>query len=169
MENKSKRVPLSKVEEYTKQQASFGWSLVSQEDLKPNNTVVLNFQREPKEIEDYKATKKLEKQYNVVNSSAPLLSIIFAGVGVLFLLAFFFLKPYVFFYISFLYISLTSFFIALFSLIIFILLKIKKKEILSYLLSEAALRSGVSDEFPTKHNIQEEGEETWALTHTFKK
>ena len=169
MENKSKRVPLSKVEEYTKQQASFGWSLVSQEDLKPNNTVVLNFQREPKEIEDYKATKKLEKQYNVVNSSMPLLSIIFAGVGVLFLLAFFFLKPYVFFYISFLYISLTSFFIALFSLIIFILLKIKKKEILSYLLSEAALRSGVSDEFPTKHNIQEEGEETWALTHTFKK
>ena len=169
MENKSKRVSLSKVEEYTKQQASFGWSLVSQEDLKPNNTVVLNFQREPKEIEDYKATKKLEKQYNVVNSSAPLLSIIFAGVGVLFLLAFFFLKPYVFFYISFLYISLTSFFIALFSLIIFILLKIKKKEILSYLLSEAALRSGVSDEFPTKHNIQEEGEETWALTHTFKK
>ena len=169
MENKSKRVSLSKVEEYTKQQASFGWSLVSQEDLKPNNTVVLNFQREPKEIEDYKATKKLEKQYNVVNSSAPLLSIIFAGVGVLFLLAFFFLKPYVFFYISFLYISLTSFFITLFSLIIFILLKIKKKEILSYLLSEAALRSGVSDEFPTKHNIQEEGEETWALTHTFKK
>ena len=169
MENKSKRVPLSKVEEYTKQQASFGWSLASQEDLKPNNTVVLNFQREPKEIEDYKATKKLEKQYNAVNSSAPLLSIIFAGVGALFLLAFFFLKPYVFFYISFLYISLTSFFIALFSLIIFILLKIKKKEILSYLLSEAALRSGVSDEFPTKHNIQEEGEETWALTHTFKK
>ena len=62
MENKSKRVPLSKVEEYTKQQASFGWSLASQEDLKPNNTVVLNFQREPKEIEDYKATKKLEKR-----------------------------------------------------------------------------------------------------------
>lgn len=169
MESKSKRVPLSKVEEYTAQQANFGWSLANQDDLKPNHTVVLTFQREPKEIEDYKATKKLEKQYDMVTKKVPLLSIIFGGVGVLFFLAFFFLKPYVFFYISFLYISLTSFFIALFSLVIFLLLKIKKKEILSYVLSEAALRSGVSNEFPTKHNIQEEGEETWALTHTFKK
>ena len=52
MESKSKRVSLSKVEEYVAQQANFGWSLANQDDLKPNHTVVLTFQREPKEIED---------------------------------------------------------------------------------------------------------------------
>ena len=169
METKSKRISIARVDQYVKDKACFGWELKSKDDLKSNHTILLTFQRNPENIDDIKTTKKLERQYDGLSRNIPMLSIIFAGVGGVLLALYFILKPYVFFYISFLYESLTCFCVSFFSLVIFLLLKIKRKEILEYILTEASLRSGVTQEFPTKHNTLEENESSWALTNTFKK
>lgn len=167
-EEKKKRISIDRVDQYVEDKACFGWELVSKEDLKPNHTILLNFQRNTENIDDLKAAKKLEKQYDKMSRRVPLFFIILTLIGGALLAAYFLLKPYLFFYLAFLIAALTCFSIAFFSLVIFLLLLIKKKDIISYLLTEASLRTGQTKEFPTKHNIKEENEYSWALTKTFK-
>ena len=166
METKSKRISLSRIEKYVADRKCFGWELASQDDLKPDNTVLLTLQREPKNVDDYKTVKKLEKQYNNLNRSFPLLPIILAGVGGVFLLLYFLLKGQVVFYLAFIYIALTSFFVALFALVVFLLLLIKKKELNKILTAEASLRAGLDNSFPNKHNIKEPDDYTGALINS---
>lgn len=168
-EKLSKRLHFSKVDNYIKERENFGWTLLSKDQLRPDQTVMVTLQRNISEIDDIKTIKKLEKQYNSLLRPVPLLSIIFALVGGASLAAYFFLKTIVIFYLAFLYVALTCFFIALFTLIIFLLLLIKRKELTAYIIKEASMRSGLSQEFPSKHNIKKETESSWALTHTFKK
>lgn len=166
METKSKRIRISAVDKYVQDKKAFGWELVSQDDLRPNHTILLNFQREPKNIDDLKTTKKLEKQYDRLYRPFPLLAIIMLLVGGVLLTAYFLLKPYLFFYISFLYEALTCFCVSFFAFVIFFLVLANKKKLLEYILSEAAMASGQSQEYPTKHNIKEENEATGALAKT---
>ena len=166
METKSKRINISRVDEYIKDQKAFGWELASKDDLRPNHTILLTFQREPKNVADIKVTKKLESQYDRLSRPFPILALIMLILGGGLLACYFLLQPYIFFYISFLYESLTCFSIALFSIIIFIMVKANSKKLRAYILSEAAMASGNSQEFPTKRNIKEENEATWALSKT---
>ena len=166
METKKKRISISRVDQYVQDEACFGWELASKDDLRPNHTILLTLQREPKSLDDPKTTKKLEKQFDRLSRRFPTLALIMALVGGGLLAAYFLLKPYLFFYISFLFASLTCFCVSFFSLVIFLILKINRKQIREYLLSEAMMASGVSQEFPTKHNIKEENETTWALSNT---
>lgn len=166
MEKKSVKINFNRVDQYIKDKAVFGWQVVSKEDLK-NQKILLTLQREPKSVDDIKTTKKLEKQYDLLNRRVPLFSIILAIIGGIALALYFVLKPYVIFYISFLYESLTCFCVAFFGIVIFLLLKIKRKTLVKYILDEAAMRSGASRDYPNKHNIKEETETTWALTNTF--
>lgn len=166
METKSKRINLSRIEKYTADKKCFGWEVASQDDLKPNNTIVLTLQREQKNIEDYKTVKKLEKQYDKLNRRFPLLPLILVGVGGLFLLLYFLLKGKVIFYLAFIYISLTSFCVAVFALVVFLFLLIKKKELSEILMSEASRRAGLDNNFPNKHNIKEDTDYTGALINS---
>ena len=168
METKSKRISLSRIDKYVADRKCFGWELASQDDLKPDNTVLLTLQREPKNVDDYKTVKKLEKQYNKLNRSFPLLPIILACVGGVFLLLYFFLKGQVFFNLAFIYIALTSFFVALFALVVFLLLLIKRNKLLVAIKQEASNKVGSNSDWPTQRNVLEEGEFTWALIQSVK-
>ena len=50
-----------------------------------------------------------------------------------------------------------------FTLIIFLIVLIKRKKLLNYINNNAALKSGANKEWPTPRNILEEEEHTWAM------
>ena len=167
METKRVRVNLERLEERTKEEACFGWKVASQDDIKPDHTVVLNMQRDPSQIDDYKATKKLEKQFKSINSSTPTAMIVFLLFGCASFAAYFVLKGQVFFDTAFFIVALTFIGFAILSLLVFIMLKLKRKTIRAYILEEAAIRSGMGKDYPTKRNIKKETDATGALANTF--
>ena len=165
MEVKRKRIKLSKIEQYTADKKAFGWQVAAQEDLKPNNTVVLILERDREQIPDYRAVRSLEKQYFAIRRPFSLPMVICAGIGTLFLILYFATKSAFIFYFIFLYLSLTFFFVASFALAVFLFLLIKKKKILALIKEEAAARAGTSNDWPNAGNIMPENQESWALSN----
>ena len=45
MEVKSKRVRLSRADRYIETQEAFGWEVVSKDDMRPDNTIVITMER----------------------------------------------------------------------------------------------------------------------------
>lgn len=164
MEVKSKRIDLSKLDKYIEVQENFGWEVVSKDDLKPNNTIVLTMQRDGESFQDYKGVRNLEKQYHRLSKPFPLLFVIFATLGTGFLMAYFVMKNIVIYYFSFMYAALTFFGMASFALIVYLLLLIKRKKLLALILSQAAIKAGANKDWPTKRNIVPENDATWALS-----
>ena len=164
MEVLRKRINLSKLDSYTEERKAFGWRVVAQEDLRPNNTVVLIMERDREQIPDYRAVKSLEKQYYVIKRPYSLPLLICLGIGIVFLILYFATKASFIFYFIFLYLSLTFLSVALFALIIYLILLLKKKKILALIKEEASSRAGTSNDWPNQNNVRPESAETWALT-----
>lgn len=160
-----KRVKLSRLESFANEKKAFGWTVVAQEDLRPDETIVLVMERDPSQVPDYPAIRSLEKQYFVVKRPYSLSMIICAAVGAASLVAYFLTKSAFIFYIAFLYISLTFFCVAFFALVVFLLVLLKRKKILATIKSEAAMRSGGSDDWPNANNTTPENQGTWSLTN----
>ena len=59
METKSKRIKLSKADEYVERHEAFGWDLVGQEDLRPDNTILITLQRDKNNIPNYRQIRKM--------------------------------------------------------------------------------------------------------------
>lgn len=168
METKSKRVKLSKIDKYVETQQAFGWEVVSQDDLRPNSTVVITMQRDPNTFENFGKVRSLEKQYNSLSRPYPILTVVLAVIGLASLGAYLFLKSTVIFAIAFLYIALTFFCMAVFALIVFFLLLIKRNKLLTAIKKEASNKFGSNSDWPTQRNVLEEGELTWALIQSAK-
>ena len=168
METKSKRVKLSNLEKYVETQKAFGWELVSNDDLQPNHTVLVIMQRDGSTYENFGKVKSLEKQYNSIARPYPILTVVLAVIGLAFLVAYLFLKSTLVFAIAFLYASLTFFCIAVFALIVFLLLLIKRNKLLVAIKKEASNKFGSNSDWPTQRNVLEEGELTWALIQSVK-
>ena len=163
METKSKRISLSRVDKYVETQEAFGWEVVSKEDLRPNNTILVIMQRDKNSFSDFNKVKSLEKQYNAILRPYPVATIVLAVIGLAFLVAYLFLKETLFFSIVFFYASLTFFCMAVFALIVFLLILIKRNKLLLALKKAAANKSGANKDWPVGRNVLEEEELTWAL------
>ena len=168
METKSKRVKLSNLEKYVETQQAFGWELVSNDDLQPNHTVLVIMQRDGSTYENFGKVKSLEKQYNSIARPYPILTVVLAVIGLAFLVAFLFLKSTLIFAIAFLYVSLTFFCMAVFALIVFLLLLIKRSKLLTAIKKEASNKFGSNSDWPTPRNVVEEGEVTWSIIQSVK-
>ena len=168
METKSKRVKLSNLEKYVETQKAFGWELVSNDDLQPNHTVLVIMQRDGSTYENFGKVKSLEKQFNSIARPYPILTVVLAVIGLAFLVAYLFLKSALVFAIAFLYASLTFFCMAVFALIVFLLLLIKRNKLLVAIKKEASNKFGSNSDWPTQRNVLEEGELTWALIQSVK-
>ena len=168
METKSKRVKLSNLDKYVETQQAFGWEVVSKEDLQPNHTIVVVLQRDPNTFENFGKVRSLEKQYNSIARPYPILTVVLAVIGLAFLAAYLFLKSTLIFAIAFLYASLTFFSMAVFALVVFLLLLIKRSKLLVALRKEASNKFGSNSDWPTQRNVVEEGELTWALIESTK-
>lgn len=160
-----KRIKLSRLESYAEEKKAFGWVVVAQEDLRPDETVVLIMERDPSQVPDYPAIRSLEKQYFLVRRPYSLSMVICALLGAGFLAAYFVTKSLFIFYIVFLYLALTFFCVAVFALLVFLFVLLKKKKILATIRDEAAMRSGGSKDWPNINNTEPENQGTWALTN----
>ena len=163
METKSKRISLSRLDKYVENQEAFGWEVVTKEDLRPNNTVLLVMQRNKDNFPNYDKVKTLENQYHKIARPYPIATIVLAIIGLAFLVAYLFLKETLFFAIVFFYAALTFFCMAVFALVVFLLILLKRKKLLLALKKEAANKSGANTDWPVQRNIIEEEELTWAL------
>ena len=163
METKSKRISLSRVDKYVETEEAFGWEVVSKEDLRPDNTILLIMQRDKSSFGDYDKVKSLERQYHKIMRPYPIATIVLALIGLAFLVAYLFLKSTLFFAIVFLYAALTFFCIAVFALLVFLLLLVKRNKLLMALKKEAANKSGANKDWPVGRNVLEEDELSWAL------
>lgn len=162
METKSKRIRLIKVDEYVALNEAFGWTLVSKDDLRPDETVVVTMERDAELFSNYDEIKRLEKDYYSIKRPYPLLAIIFAFIGGI-LLPFYFAFKGLVVAIVCLYAALTFFIIAFFALFIFILLLIKRRKLLKKIMELASNKSGANKEWPTDRNIAPEEEDTWTM------
>ena len=97
METKSKRISLSRLDKYVENQEAFGWEVVSKEDLRPNNTVLVIMQRDKAGFANYDKVKSLESQYNKIARPYPIATVVLAVIGLAFLVAYLFLKQTLFF------------------------------------------------------------------------
>lgn len=163
METKSKRISLSRLDKYVENQEAFGWEVVSKEDLRPNNTVMVILQRDKENFPNYEKVVSLESQYNRIARPYPIATIVLAVIGLAFLVAYLFLKETLFFAIVFFYAALTFFCMAVFALVVFLLILLKRKKLLLALKKEAANKSGANTDWPIQRNVIEEEELTWAL------
>ena len=168
METKSKRINLSKVDKYVETQEAFGWEVVSKEDLRPNNTILVVMQRDKASLDNYSKVKSLEKQFGAIARPYPIATIVLAILGLAFLLAYFFLKDMLFFAIVFFYAALTFFCMAFFALVVFLLVLMKRNKLLLALKKEAANKSGANKDWPIQQNVVPEEENTWALIEATK-
>lgn len=168
METKSKRISLSRLDKYVENQEAFGWEVVSKEDLRPNNTVLVIMQRDKAGFANYDKVKSLESQYNKIARPYPIATVVLAVIGLAFLVAYLFLKQTLFFAIIFFYFALTFFSMAVFALVVFLLLLLKRKKLLLALKKEAANKSGANTDLPVQRNVIEEDELTWALIENTK-
>ena len=168
METKSKRMSLSRVEKYVENEEAFGWELVAQEDLCPNNTVLVVMQRDKASFDNFDKVKSLENQYKKIARPYPIATIVLAVIGLAFLVAYLFLKDTLIFSIAFFYASLTFFCMAIFALVVFLLILIKRGKLLLALKKEAANKSGANKDWPIQRNVIEEEELTWALIEATK-
>lgn len=162
MENKSKRMKLSKADEYIAIQEAFGWSLVSKDDLRPDETVLVVMERNSALFSNFGEIRQLEKDYKAIKRPYPLLAIIFAALGGI-LLPFYFVFKGDIIAIVCLYGALTFFLIAFFALFIFILVLCKRKKIMSKIMEFASNKSGANKDWPTDRNIAPEEEDTWMI------
>ena len=159
---------LSRVEKYVENLEAFGWELVAQEDLRPNNTVLVIMQRDKASFDNFGKVKSLENQYKKIARPYPIATIVLAIIGLAFLIAYLFLKDTLFFSIVFFYASLTFFCMAIFALVVFLLVLIKRNKLLLALKKEAANKSGANKDWPIQRNVVQEEELTWALIEATK-
>jgi len=168
MEVKSRRIKLSKADKYVETEEAFGWEIASKEDMRPDNTILLTLQRDPSSFSNYSKIKSLEKQYHKIARPLPITTIVLAIIGLAFLVAYLFLKQDYFFAIAFLYGALTFFCIALYALVVFLIIFIKKGKLLMALKRQAATKSGSVRDWPTPRNVFPEEDNTWALMESLK-
>ena len=164
MEVKSRRISLSKLDQYVEIQESFGWEVVDKEDLRAKNTILLTMQRDGETFLDYKGVRSLEKQYHRLHKAFPLALMVCLIMAGSLLGAYFATKGQFLYAISFLYCSLTFFGVSSFCLILYILLIIKRKKLLETILKQASIKAGTNKNWPTKRNIVPEEENTWTLS-----
>ena len=162
METKSKRIRLIKADDYVALNEAFGWSLVSKDELRPDETILVTMQRDRELFSNYSEIRRLEKDYYAIKRPYPLLAIIFAAIGGV-LLPFYFIFKGLIVAIVCLYASLTFFLIALFALFIFIIVLCRRKKLLSKIMEFASNKSGANKEWPTDRNIAPEEEDTWTI------
>lgn len=162
METKSKRIRLSKVDDYVSLNEAFGWSLVSKDDLRPDETVLVTMERDRELFSNYNEIRRLEKDYYIIKRPFPLLAIVFAAIGGGLLPVYFMFKGLIVAIIC-LYASLTFFIIAFFALFVFVLLLIKRRKLLSKIMEFASNKSGANKEWPTDRNIAPEEDDTWTM------
>ena len=162
METKSKRIRLSKVDDYVALNEAFGWSLVSKDELRPDETVLVTMERDRELFSNYDEIRRLEKDYYSIKRPFPLLAIIFAVIGGILIPFYFFFKGLIVAIVC-LYAALTFFIIAFFALFIFVLLMIKRRKLLSKIMEFASNKSGANKEWPTDRNIAPEEEDTWTI------
>ena len=168
METKSKRIKLSRADQYLELYEAFGWELVSQEDLRPDNTILLTMQRDKEKLEDYRRIRKLERQYFHIYYPFPLATIVLLVLGLGPLITYLFVKKTFVYAVSFLYGSLTFFCMAVFAFLVYLIILWKRGKILSYLKKEAANKSGANKDIPTARNILPEDKDSWKLYESSK-
>ena len=162
METKSKRIKLSKSDDYIALQESFGWVLVSKDDPQPDETIVVTMERDKDNFSDYEEIRQLEKAYTKINRPIPIATIVFALLGGLLIVLYFLLKGSLV-AIACLYGGLTSLLFMVFTLIVWLIIFIKRKKLLKYINKNAARKSGANKDWPTPRNILEEDEHTWLI------
>lgn len=163
METKSKRVKLKKADQYIEIQESFGWDLVSKDDLRPNDTIVVTMQRNREDLPRYKQVKSLESQYNRIVRPAPIAAIVNLVIAIALLICFFAFRGKLFFFYAFLYGALTFFCITIFLLVVYLIIVCKRGKILESIKRQAGIQSGANKDLPTARNIMPEEEDTWKL------
>ena len=133
METKSKRIKLSKSDDYIALQESFGWVLVSKDDPQPDETIVVTMERDKDNFSDYEEIRQLEKAYTKINRPIPIATIVFALLGGLLIVLYFLLKGSLI-AIACLYGGLTSLLFMVFTLIVWLIIFIKRKKLLKYII-----------------------------------
>lgn len=168
METKLIKVKEDKVEDKIDFYTAFGFVLVNKE-VQEDGKVALTFERDKDNLEKgtYGKAKGGERSYNRIARPYPLGAIIALGIGAIFLALYFVLKTSFIFYIVFLYASLTFFGFAVYLLIIFLVMFIKRRGLLKRVLRNVALEAGTLRDLPLKNNIKEETEESWTIAEKF--
>jgi len=167
MDTKLIKVKEEKVEDKIDFYTAFGYVLISQEN-EENGKVALTFERDKENLEgDYGKVRRGEGLYNRIARPYPLGAIIALGIGAILLALFFVLQKIFIFYIVFLYASLTFFGFAIYLLIIWLVILVKRNGLLKRVVRNVALEAGTLRDLPLKNNIKEESEETWLIAEKF--
>lgn len=164
METKTKKLTMSRLDKFIELNEYFGWEVVDKEPIRSEEAILLTMERDRTKFEDFRTIRSLEKQYYHINRPFPLALLIFVLLGTGFLVTFLLTKNTLFFAYGFMYSALTCFCIAVFALIVYLLILIKRKKLLALILKQASIKTGTNKEWPTKHNVNPEDESSWALS-----
>ena len=161
MQGKTWKVKYEKADELISRRECFGWNFMSKSTGGPGHKIAVAMNRD-KTVPNYKKLRKLEKQYNKINRSFPLDALIFALMGIAFII------PWLFKFndiarISLLSTGISLVFIAVFLLIVFFLIKPKKKKLSKDILKEAAVISNKEKLMPLPENKVAGGEHSYKI------
>ena len=161
MQSKTWKVKYEKADELIDRRECFGWKFLSKSTGGPGHKIAVAMNRD-KTVPNYKKLRKLEKQYNKINRAFPLDVIIFGLLGIAFIIPFFFDWNDIA-RISLLSTGISFLFIAVFLLIVFFLIKTKKKKLSKDILKEAAVISNKEKLMPLPENKVAGGEHSYKI------
>ena len=139
MESKTWKTKTEFKEQFIKNKEHFGWTFTA-ESIDRNGKTMVSMQRE-KNIPNYKVLRKLEKQHKRMNKF-PISSIYLIIIGFILLIPYFFLNKYLW-SLSFILPASIIFFIALFNIGAFLIMKSQAKKMERELFNEADVIRGV--------------------------
>lgn len=165
MESKYIRVKEKKVDEKIEFYSAFGWTLVGDRDQLPNGKVGLMFERDKKSLDSFDKIKAGEHAYARIARPYPLGAIITFAIATALLVAYFVLQKIFILYIIFLYLSLATYSVTIYLLIVFLIIFIKRRGLLNKIVNNVGIEAGTIKELPLKNNIEKENEDTWLIAN----
>lgn len=165
MESKYVIVKLKNAEEKVEFYTSFGWSLVGDMESLPGGKVGLTFERDPKDLLSFEKIRNAERAYAQISRPYPLAAIIVLAIAIGALISYFALQKVFDFYIAFLFISLAAFGLAIYLLIIFLIITIKRRGLLKKIVYNVGVQAGTVRSLPLKNNIEKETGDTWLIAN----
>lgn len=165
MESKYIRVKEKKAEKKLEFYTAFGWTEVGEREQLPGGKVGITIERDRKDLESFNTIKSGEKAYTQVARPYPLLAIILFGIGSVLLAAYFVTQTIIDFYITFLFAALAVYGFAIYALVVFLIVFLKRRPLLKKIVNNVGVEAGTIRELPLKNNVEKENEDTWSIAN----
>lgn len=161
MQIKTFKVRTKSVCRFIEKKAHFGWEMAAN-SIDRNGITSVSLKRDTS-INNYNVLKKLEKQYRRITRFPLVSTIILLALATAFLIPYFFLKNVNYWYLIFVLPAVSLCFVALFNIIIYLMLQVRRKELVKILFEEADIKRGALKNAPYKGNVAKPKDDSFLI------